>query len=261
MQCGAARKYLYRFEGAALPTPADVAQAKAHVARCAACQEFFAAEERLIVFLRERAPREKASAALRERAFARIAQEREHSAKVSHWFERVRRRRSALALAGLLMITVLIGGLWLSARRDQAPLQQLASILIDDHTHNLPGVTQITSSDHTVVQSWFRGKVDFTFHLPPMRDPPLIGGRLCHLQGQRAALILYQHPQSTVSLFIFDGSDVELPENRLVTLDGKRCLVEAKKGYNVVLWKERGLLYGLVSDVPSADLLQLAGKF
>ena len=45
------------------------------------------------------------------------------------------------------------------------------------------------------------------------------------------------------------------------TLDGKQCMLDARKGYNVVLWKERGLLYGLVSDVQSAELLQLAEKF
>jgi anti-sigma factor RsiW len=111
------------------------------------------------------------------------------------------------------------------------------------------------------VQKWVREHVGFSFRLPPTPDPRLIGGRLCYLKGQRAALIVYQHPQSKVSLFILDGRDIELPEDQLITLDGKRCLLKAEKGYNAVLWKERGLLYGLVSDAPSADLLQLAAKF
>jgi hypothetical protein len=58
-----------------------------------------------------------------------------------------------------------------------------------------------------------------------------------------------------------DAADVQFAENRLITLDGKRCILDAKKGCNAVLWKERGLVYGLVSDVQSAELLQLAAKF
>jgi len=266
MQCGAVRKYLYHqdgkgSDGAGFPTPVEVAQAHVHVARCAACQEFFAAEERLTGFLRSRAPREKASAVLRERVLTRIAQERERSANVWRWLERMRRRDVALALVGLLATAALMAGLWLTQRRAQVTPQQLASILIADHAGSRPGVTDITSSDREVVQKWFRERVGFSFHLPPTSDPRLIGGRLCHLQGQRAALIFYQHPQSTVSLFILDGSHIEWPENQLISLDGKRCLATARKGYNAVLWEERGLLYGLVSDAPSADLLQLAGKF
>lgn len=266
MQCGAARKYLYRLdepdsEEVSFPTQAEVVEARAHVGRCAACQGFFAAEERLKVFLRSRAPRDQASAVLRERVLTQIAQERERSAKVSHWFERVRRRGVALAVVGVLATTALLAGLWLTQRRAPVTPQQLASILIADHAGSLPGVTEITSSDREVVQTWFRERVGFSFHLPPTSDPRLIGGRLCHLQGQRAALIFYQHPQSIVSLFILDGSHIEWPDNQLISLDGKRCLATAGKGYNAVLWEERGLLYGLVSDAPSADLLQLAGKF
>ena len=139
--------------------------------------------------------------------------------------------------------------------------QQLVTVLVDDHAGNETHPVEIASSDGQAVQNWFRERVDFTFRLPPTSDPLLLGGRLCHLQGRRAALIFYRYPQSRVSLFILDGSDLKLPEDQLIGIDSKRCWLEAKRGYNVVLWKERGLLYSLVSEAPSADLLQLAGKF
>lgn len=172
----------------------------------------------------------------------------------------MKKRGLVLALVGLAA-AMLAGGLWLGTRHAGVASQQFASILIDDHVHSLPGVTEIASSDPNVVQSWFRGKVDFAFNLPATRQSSLLGGRLCNLRGRRAALILYQHPDSRLSLFILDGSDIRLPEDRLVPLDGKRCLVDSVKGYNVVLWKERGLLHGLVSDIRSPDLLQLAAQF
>jgi len=239
---------------------AEAAQADAHVENCPPCQQFFAAEEGLEDFLRERAPLEKAPASLRERVLASIAQERERLGNRSRWFVFLRRRSITLSLVSLLIIGI-AGGLWLNRRRAPVMPEQLTSVLIDDHVHSLPTGAEIASSNHNVVQSWFDGKVDFSFHLPPTSDQSLIGGRLCDLRGRQAALIFYQHPQSRVSLFVLDGSDVVLPEDRLISLDGKSCFMGSRKGYNAVLWKDRGVLYGLVSDARSADLLQLAAQF
>jgi anti-sigma factor RsiW len=269
MQCDVARKHLYlqqrppkdEAEGVVFPISAEATQAREHLTHCAACQEFFAAEERLTALLRARAPRERASGALREQMLKRIGQERARLARRASWHGLKRNRGLAFALTGLLIILALSFGLWSSGREAHPVPEPIAAILIDDHIHNLPAVTEITSSDQNAVRSWFQGKVDFSFHLPTLQEPALLGGRRCSLLGQRAALIYYQHPQSIVSLFIFDGSDLVLPEDRTLALDGRRCLVDARKGYNVVLWKDRGLLYGLVSDLRSVDLIQLAERF
>ena len=50
MTCGAARKFVYLSNEERLggpPSSAEVAQATAHLASCAACQEFFDSEKRL----------------------------------------------------------------------------------------------------------------------------------------------------------------------------------------------------------------------
>src|SRR5262245_33476443 len=190
MQCDIARKHLYLqqrpdAEGMVFPISAEASQAKAHLAHCAACREFFAAEERLKVFLRARAPKEKASAALRERVLARVAQERErlieNSGGGARWSGFPRRRILGLGLVALLIVSLILGGLWLGAWRTRVKPQQLSSILIDDHAHSLPVVPEIASSDTSVVQTWFQERLGFAFHLPPLRDPSLQGGRLCNL--------------------------------------------------------------------------------
>ena len=264
MQCGAARKHLYllRKPGAqaVFPVAPDVAEAQAHVAACRACQELFAAEERLGAVLQARAPREKASASFRERVLSAVARERRRYSEAPRRFRLMPRRTLLVTLASLLLIATGVG-LWLSHLRARVAQEPLVSVLIDDHAHTQPNEAQIASSNSDDVESWFEGKVGFSFRLPPLRDPSLTGGRLCNLQGRLAALVYYQHRQSRVSLFVVDASDVELPDDRLIALDGKRCLVDTKKGYNAVLWKERGLVYGLVSDARSADLLQLAAQF
>ena len=151
--------------------------------------------------------------------------------------------------------------LWLSHRRHEALSEQLASVLIEDHAHSLPDEAEVASPNHEVVQSWFEGKLDFTFHLPATGDQALIGGRLCNLHGKRAALIFYREPKNRTSLFVLDGSDIALPESQLVGIDGKHCVINSRKGYTAVMWKDRGVVYGLVSDGRSADLLQLAAQF
>jgi anti-sigma factor RsiW len=189
-----------------------------------------------------------------------VAREFRSDLQASRWSRLTARRRLIVAAASLLVIATVVA-LWSSHRRHRFADEPLASVLIEDHAHTLPSEAQIASSNNNEVQSWFEGKVGFSFRLPQLRDPSLTGGRLCNLQGRLAALVYYQHPQSRVSLFVLDASEVELPEDRLIVLDGKRCLIDTKKGYNAVLWIERGLVYGLVSDVRSSDLLQLAAQF
>lgn len=265
MQCSSARKHLYRAEQTSSeslshPVAAEVARAEAHLESCADCREFFGSEERLKALLRTRAPREAASAVLREQVLSRLAEER-RPAGASHLGRIIGSRRVAWASVALLMIAVLAGGFWLRSQRSDRASQRLTSVLVDDHARYLSGETEVTSTDPETVQAWFRGKVDFSFRLPKEGGLTLIGGRLCYLQNRRAALLLYGPPAQRVSLFILDGSDVDLPQERIVKLDERPCLVETKKGYNVVMWKERGLLYGMVSDMRSADLLQLSTRF
>lgn len=269
MQCGEAKKHLYLLrlarqpgaESAVFPRAAEAAQAEAHLSHCPDCREFLAAEERMKNLVQTYAPRESISATLREQILSRIAQERERSAKAARGSGRLHRKWMALALLSFVLIVALAGGFWLKGRNARVLTPPIASVLIEDHAHSLAIVTEVASADSNVVQAWFQGKVDFSFRLPPLNDSGLVGGRLCNLQGRRAALVIYQQPQSRVSLFVLDARDVELPANKLIALDGKQCLVDAQKGYNAVLWKERGLLYGLVSDLRSADLLQLATQF
>lgn len=267
MKCGTARKYLYLDLGAgggkaAFPHDADLDRAKAHLAQCAVCQRFFELEDRTKALLDSRAPMPPAPATLRERVLREVARERERLARGAPSRAAGRRKLMVALVAALVMVSA-VTALWVRSHSAGLAPVQLASVLIEDHAHAPERSAEISSSDHAQVQSWFRGKLDFTFRLPPAPsdDAALIGGRLCNLGGRPAALILYQQPQSRLSLFILDGNDVDLPDERLVAVDGKRCLMDSKKGYNAVLWKERGLIYGLVSDLSNADLLKLAAQF
>ncbi len=139
--------------------------------------------------------------------------------------------------------------------------EQLASILVDDHARYQSATTEVTSSEPEVINAWFRDRVRFSVQPPRLSDSSLVGGRLCSLRGRPAALVFYRKPQNMISLFVLDGRDIELPKEHLIALEERPRFVTAERGYNVVMWKERGLLYALVSDIRSAELLQLSTQF
>ncbi len=257
MNCGTARKHIYGI-GAIRSTPAERIAAERHISQCSACQAFFASEARLRRIVKQGASGQKAPASLRERILARIASERApsliRSSQARSWPTWV----PVLAAAMLLVASLTI--LWLRPTNRITP-GRLMPLLIADHRENALDQMQIVTPDHDALLAWFRERVDFAFRLPVTRAPSLIGGRLCHLQGRRAALIAYRQAHRRVSLYVFDGRDVEWPEKRLISIDGRRFLVSAERGYTLILWRDRGLLYGLVGDVPRSDLLQFAMQF
>jgi anti-sigma factor RsiW len=263
MECSTARKVLYNSQvlhgDRPAPVETETEDARLHLEECAACQQFFAAEKSLAVLLRKHAPREDASSTLREQVLSRIAEEQQKAKRPSRW-SFLRRRSAILVLALFLLAGLIIAGLWLRSRYAQES-EQLASILVDDHARYQTVTTEVTSSEPEVINAWFRDRVRFSVQPPRLADSSLVGGRLCNLRGHPAALVFYRKPQNMISLFVLDGHDIELPKEHLIALEERPCFVTAERGYNVVMWKQRGLLYALVSDIRSADLLQLSTQF
>jgi anti-sigma factor RsiW len=260
MECGTARKLLYSSQvlhgDKPAPVETDTKDARLHLEQCDACQQFFAAEKSLSALLRKHTPREAASSTLREQVLSRIAEEQQRGTRWSF----LRRRSAVFLFAVLLLAGLLFAGLWLRFRHTQES-EQLASILVDDHARYQSASTEVTSTEPEVINAWFRDRVRFSVQPPRLPDSTLIGGRLCNLRGHPAALVVYRKPQNMISLFVLDGSDIELPREHLIAIDERPCFVATERGYNVVMWKERGLLYALVSDLRSADLLQLSTQF
>ena len=263
MECGTARKLLYNSQvlhGDRLePVENEITDARPHAELCAACQQFFVAEKNLSALLRKHTPREAVSSTLREQVLGRIAEEQEKGRRPSRW-SFLHRRRAILVLALLILVGSLFAGLWLRSRHTRES-DQLASILVEDHARYQSATTEVTSTEPEVINAWFRDRVRFPVQPPRLSDSSLVGGRLCNLQGHPAALVVYRKPQSMISLFVLDGSDIELPREHLIAVDERPCFIATERGYNVVMWKQRGLLYALVSDIRSADLLQLSTQF
>jgi len=87
---------------------------------------------------------------------------------------------------------------------------------------------------------------------------PLVGGNIGHLDDRKTAEFLFKHRLHSITLLVFMPDGLSWPAGpgkRLGRLDVDE---EIARGFSVLLWRDQGLGYALVSDVNLRDLEQLA---
>lgn len=247
MNCGKIRKTLLESSNLEILT-ADLAQAKAHLRECAACRDFLQQHEAARRFLKERLGSETAPASVREEVLAAIARHRMTGANVRiGWTSAF--AKYAVAAAVLLAVALSIF-YYVEPFKPNQHKQSIAAELIDDHIRyrlSAQAVEQATTDPATLSQ-WFNSRLDFVAQIPPLAGFELAGGRLCYLFDRRLALAFYQKPDQWVSLFISRGEGIDLSAMEKIGVSGKVLCRGDGKGYQVVAWKEKDLLYALVSD-------------
>ncbi len=247
MNCGKIRKTLLESSNLEILT-ADLAEAKAHLRECAACRDFLQQHEAERRFLKERLGGETAPASVREEVLNAIARYRITGANVrQRWASHL--VKNAVAAAVLLAAASAIFYYFAPFKPNQHK-QSIAAELIDDHIRyrlSAQAVEQ-AATDPTALSQWFNSRLDFVAQIPPLAGFELAGGRLCYLFDRRVALAFYQKPDQWVSLFISRGDGIDLSTMEKIDVSGKVMCRGDGKGYQVVAWKDRDLLYALVSD-------------
>lgn len=221
----------------------DMLEAKRHINECRECAEFFEQENAFAALLRQKVAKDKAPDELRQRILNASSK---------------RNMRSKLIyklLSAAAIVLLLAGGYILKMHSDT---KSLASKIIDDHINFLSysGV-QIQSSNPDEIEAWFGGRVDFGVNISEL-SAKLKGGRLCLLDEKRLALIFYEHEGSQISLFMTGELNPErLLSGKEVEVRGKKMRIVEQKGYNLLLWQDRGLTYALVSDLNFDELKKI----
>lgn len=122
----------------------------------------------------------------------------------------------------------------------------------------------VATSDSDELRSWFTGKVVFSPPpSPPVPNLHLIGGRLCFFMNRRIAAYMYKSDGYLLSLYIIPSlgqKAVRDGANRLYIAD-RLADVRTLNGLTNVAWERDDLVYALVSDMPEAAIVQLAGEF
>ena len=135
----------------------------------------------------------------------------------------------------------------------------LITSLIADHLkyNRIGNLPTFSSPAQTEVERWFVGKISFPVPLPNFKGPQLLGGRLCAIQGAPLALIFYQQASERISLFIMEGSRIDLTSQEKFHPADRTFLRHKGKTCNALAWKERGLTYVMVSVLPEEQLVDM----
>ncbi len=259
MECNKAREIIY-LNPEAEPFSAELIEAKGHLKNCLSCADFFKEEEILKNIIHEMAPREKAPQGLRQLIVGMTAKGQGSpmgaGGGLRYFGLSGMIPKLTFALLFLtLMATLLV--LYNVSFKEKSDL--LASRLIDDHIKNIPGDVQILSSDPATVEEWFRGKVDFVVNVPKLRDTKLIGGRLCQIEGKRLALLFYEKDGKPLSVFVMDSSLIDLnwKDKNSIKNDETISKITNEKGCNIVFWRQKGVVFALVSDIEKPELMEI----
>ncbi len=131
----------------------------------------------------------------------------------------------------------------------------LVDASVTNHRRQLP--MEVSDASIPQVRSWFEGKLGFAPNrIPQLGTAERASARLSNLKEREAAYVLFGGPdRRRVSLFVFDAPDLQIAGERRVA--DRDVLIANQQGYNVAIWKDRGVAYSLVSELEERDILEL----
>jgi anti-sigma factor RsiW len=237
---------------------------EAHLASCRACREEIASAADFRRFVRQRLREEViASPSLRERICERLEQEDR-----GNIFQLVKKAWPSLALGASAAACL---GLVYARAAPRSTDRWVVNDAVEMHARLLP--LEVSTDEPRRLTPFFDQ------HLPFAVQPPafsarvsLEGGRLWHLGTHDAAYILYGVPLGPsfgpssqlgrrVSLFIVEDPSptLRIDGARVVNVDGREVLLTSMHGHNVAVWRNRDVVYSMVSDLDDGEMLTLLG--
>jgi len=242
MDCKETRRILFKSESPEVVNE-DLVNSKRHVKECRECSEFLEGERVFSAMLKTAVRKDPVPRELKDRILHSSKRERKYPKAFFQW----------VGIAASILFLV-VTGYFLTVSRNDSPL--LKEIVNDHVQFVLSPDVQIGSSDLGEIKKWFRDKVDFAVVVPSI-SAKLKGGRLCLLGNKRLALLFYEYGGSQISLFISDNPDLKVNIGKEVVLNNRKMHIVENRGYNLLLWQEKGLTYVLVSELTFEEIQKI----
>lgn len=252
----------------------DRAALEAHLANCMTCRERFDQERRFLESLRGARPLHEAPPALRARVEDLLADTPLPHTASPALRERVERTLSRFNLASrpaptrrlvaraAAVLFILLLGLWAWAEFGKRPHtsgpSDFALMAVNTHQRHLRGQLplEITAATPEQVSDWFKGKVEFGVKLPNYQEQSgqerlyeLEGGRLVGYQNDYAAYVAYRMQERPISLLVTSEQTAQPSGGEEIVSKDITFHYDSINGFKVITWSDRGLTYGLVSDL------------
>lgn len=219
-------------------------EARAHLAACPACREFFERDAAIARALRELQVRERAPRALRERVFYAIARERSRTMPRPA----ATRARSLAARAAAVALGVVVLALGLFALPGDG---HAGSAFAQDYLSRAVQQRRVDHADSAEISRFFLG--EFGERIEPRRLPTARISRamICLIEGRRAAMVEYLAGESVLAHY-------RIP---LRPGSGRRVVgvrTESEGGIQAIRWSDDRFEHALVSELPERELERIA---
>jgi anti-sigma factor RsiW len=217
-----------------------------HLEGCAACNAVYSQETAMRSAIRERASYYAAPQRLEARI--RAALPKQGKKAIDYRQPSLNWLGFAASMAFAVVITWGVALHFNAASEDELLTEEIISghvrSLMENH------LADVASSDQHTVKPWFNGKLDFSPEVLDLTTQgfPLIGGRLDYINNRPVAALVYGHRKHFINLFIWPE---ESREKSLVR-------TKTKQGYNLIHWKDSGMVFWAVSDLQEKELMQFA---
>ena len=80
---------------------------------------------------------------------------------------------------------------------------------------------------------------------------------MCSINDKKVAHIIYEKDEHKISVFMFEAGNMKKPDGKKVVLNNREFYVASEKGYNSILWIDKGIGCMMTSDLDEADLIYL----
>lgn len=262
LSCDSARRWLFEHEGSRLSSD-DAAALERHLAECPACRALAAQERAVSELLRNKLPRYAAPAALKQKLLEQARKAPAEPARASQP-ARPRRRWLALPVFGLAAAALVLLVLRYGSSIKGAEPNPLVIEAVNDHLRVLYAERpiEIASGGIHQVKPWFSGRLDFAPQLAFGGDSEFVleGGAVGYFIDRKAATFVFKRRLHTISVFVFRAEELPWPQQAAPITGAFRAATADERGFHVVVFRDKGLGYVLVSDVSRDELLRLAPK-
>ena len=167
---------------------------------------------------------------------------------------------SACAAAALVLVVIRLT----APRSSAGGPAELVAEAVNDHIRVISSThpVDIESGGIHQVKPWFTGRLDFAPRVAFSGDDdfPLVGGSVGYFRDRKAAVFVFKRRLHTITLLVFPPEGLAFSNGDLSRV-GRLSVSEANtRGFSVLMWRDGGLGYALVSDVNVHDLEALAAK-
>jgi len=251
LSCQECERYLPVFLDHALEVKESL-DVQAHLQSCLSCHDRAESERRLRLFVRRFLDVPPPPEEFKRAMILRAMQDERQCGWRAYLPVPVCLRDFAMGMATAAMLALAVYGvlpdLW--SDPDIQKVIHEASLAYGTHTtQHMP--LEVVSADDTAVTQWLNTHMGNHIKLPCITDTAtqLLGGRVCRILDRKSAALVYQRRGVPIMLFAFHGDRMSLPTQKRTRY---------VSGRPVVMWQRDGVVYSMVGDLHSDDLMKVA---